>query len=84
MKGRCAVADQRRLLATCLRRVVLKPGALELHVPASPLLLGAGDGGDALASVSSWLDSAPAGGRVTGPRAGKMGVSSRAISAPPT
>jgi hypothetical protein len=57
-----AVADQRRLLATCLRRVVLKPGALELHVPASPLLLGAGDGGDALASVSSWLDSAPAGG----------------------
>ncbi|GIW07553.1 MAG: hypothetical protein KatS3mg060_2358 [Dehalococcoidia bacterium] len=67
------VVDQRRLLATCLHRVVLKPGALELHVPASPLLLAAGDGGDGLTSVSSWLDSAPAGGARNGAESGQNG-----------
>jgi hypothetical protein len=33
------VADRRQLLRSCLNRLVVREGALELHVPAVPLLL---------------------------------------------
>lgn len=40
------VVDRSRLLATCLRRVVVRQGAIELHVPAVPLLAGPAQGAD--------------------------------------
>ena len=57
--------DRRRLLATCLHRVVARPGALELHLAALPLLrpdgaIGAGD------DLSSSCNLGPAGGAVGG------------------
>jgi site-specific DNA recombinase len=55
------VVDRRRLLATCLSRVVVRQGAIELHVPAVPLLAGAAQGGDEPEKVSSFVHSATAG-----------------------
>jgi hypothetical protein len=55
------VVDRRRLLATCLRRVVVRQGAIELHVPALPLLVGPAEGADGAAKVSSFVHPAPAG-----------------------
>ena len=54
------VTDRRRLLATCLNRVILSPRAIELRVVAHPLLLAPAEGGDGAAKVPSQFQFAPA------------------------
>ena len=49
--------ERRRLLATCLDRAVLKPGELELHVVANPLLLTPPAAGEGAAKVPARCDS---------------------------
>jgi hypothetical protein len=56
------VVDRRRLLATCLNRVVPRLGEVELHVPAYPLLASAVETGAGSAKVPGWVHSAPDGG----------------------
>ncbi|MPZ50964.1 MAG: hypothetical protein GEU75_16970 [Dehalococcoidia bacterium] len=52
------VIDRRHLLATCLNRVVARPGEIELHVPAFQLLMGRDEGEEGAEKVTSWLQSA--------------------------
>jgi hypothetical protein len=54
------VVDRRRLLATCLNCVVVRPGEIELHVPAQPLLMAPAEGGKGSAEVPSQFQFAPA------------------------
>ncbi len=55
--------ERRALLATCLKRVVVRPGELELHVPAYPVFLA---GAEAIGEVSSQVHRAAADGARNG------------------
>jgi transcriptional regulator with XRE-family HTH domain len=68
------VIDRRRLLATCLSRVVVRQGALELHVPAVPLLVGSRKGAERPPRVSSFGKSGAAGTPESGAQNGQNGA----------
>jgi Recombinase zinc beta ribbon domain len=68
------VVDRRRLLATCLSRVVVRQGTLELHVPAVPLLVGSGEGANGPPKVPSFGKSAAVGRPENGAKNGQNGA----------
>jgi site-specific DNA recombinase len=65
------VVDRRRLLASCLSRVVLRAGELELRVPAIPLLAGPSEGADRAGKVPGKSDSAAVRWPENGPENGR-------------
>ncbi len=65
------VVDRRRLLGRCLSRVVLRPGEIELRVPAIPLLAGPAEGADGAGKVPGKSDSAAVRRPENGPKKGR-------------
>ncbi len=75
------IADRRRLLGTCLNRVVVRGGALELHVPLYPLLItpadGATDGSVAPLKIPAKFQARSPDGGQNGAKSGRNGRNSR-------
>jgi hypothetical protein len=70
------VRERRLLLQQCLRRVVVRAGALEVHVPANPVILApdhAPEGSDRASRIPAGLDSVTFGALLETPETGILG-----------
>lgn len=65
-------SDRRRLLASCLSRVVVRPGALDLHVVAHPMILGSPTPNDRIEKIPAQFHLAAANGPLQGKKGGEF------------